>query len=133
MPEPKPERVPIPPVPAQPVPVPVPLTPDAAALLAAVNQPASAPLAAPPAPYLTWCEWAQDNWRKALEGLNAVSSGGVSGYKIGTRAVQYRGASEQAKIVEYWKQMVDMYCPVGASGAPMPGQDTAFRVIQRDV
>lgn len=76
------------------------------------------------------CPWAQDGLRKALDGLNAASSG-VSGYKIGTRAVTYHGAGQQAKVVDYWQRMVQMYC--ASEMAAMPGQDTAFRVIPRDV
>jgi hypothetical protein len=76
------------------------------------------------------CPWAQDGLQKALDGLKGAGSG-VSGYKIGTRAVQYLKTADQAKVVEYWQRMVDTYC--GVSGPPLPGQDTAFRVILRDV
>jgi hypothetical protein len=76
------------------------------------------------------CPWAQDGLQKALDGLKAAGSG-VSGYKIGTRATQYHKTSDQAKVVEYWQRMVDTYC--GGEQAPLPGQDTAFRVIPRDV
>lgn len=78
------------------------------------------------------CPWAQDGLRKALDGLNAVS-GGVSGYKIGTRAVTYHGAGEQTKVVDYWQKMVEYYCGVDALPPAITGRDSAFRVISRDV
>lgn len=77
------------------------------------------------------CAWAKDGLQKALDGLGSASTG-VKGYTIGTRSVQYHGAGEQAKVVEYWQRMVDTYC--GLEGLmPMPGRDSAVRVIPRDV
>ena len=77
------------------------------------------------------CPWAQDGLRRALEGLTGSSSG-VKGYKIGTRAVEYQSVGDQNKVVEYWQRMVDIYC-VGQGEMPMPGKDSAIRVIPRDV
>jgi hypothetical protein len=89
---------------------------------------ATGPPAEPLVPFT--CPWAKDGLQRALDGLQA-SSGGVSGYKIGTRQVTYHGAGEQAKVVEYWQRMVNVYCRTEM--AAMPGQDTAFRVVLRDV
>ena len=86
----------------------------------------------PPAPFATWCDWAQDGLRNALEGMNRATSG-VSGYKIGTRAVTYNGAGTQAKSVDYWWKLVEFYCGADALPPAITGRDTAIRVIPRDV
>jgi hypothetical protein len=78
------------------------------------------------------CPWAQDGLRRAMEGM-AGPSGGVQGYKIGTRAVTYRTAAEQTKAVDYWMKMVEFYCGTDALPPALTGRDTAFRVIPRDV
>ena len=90
------------------------------------------PKGAPPPPFTTWCDWAQDGLRRALEGMNAAT-GGVSGYKIGTRAVQYKGAGEQAKSVDYWMKLVEYYCGADALPPAITGRDSAVRVIPRDL
>lgn len=79
------------------------------------------------------CEWAKDGFKTAMEGLKAIS-GGATGYKIGTRQLFYRKAAEQADIVDYWRRMVEFYCP-GEKCAPasLTGRDTATRIIPRDI
>lgn len=78
------------------------------------------------------CPWAQDGLRRAMEGLQAAS-GGVKGYKIGTRAVDYQTIAEAQKSVDYWNQMVELYCGIAGLPTQVTGRDTAFRVILRDV
>lgn len=86
----------------------------------------------PPKPFASWCEWARDGYNNALDGLRAVSSG-VKGYKIGTRATEYRAVSDQQAVVDEWRKLVEFYC--GDLGLPpaITGRDTAVRVIPRDV
>lgn len=87
----------------------------------------------PEAPLVMFtCPWAQDGLRKALEGLQAAS-GGVKGYKIGTRNVEYATVAEAQKAVDYWNEMVKLYCGVDGLPTAVTGRDTAFRVIPRDV
>jgi hypothetical protein len=90
------------------------------------------PKGAPPAPFQTWCDWAQDGLRKALEGMGGATSG-VAGYKIGTRAVQYKGAGEQGKSVDYWMRLVEYYCGIDALPTALTGRDSAVRVVPRDI
>jgi hypothetical protein len=67
-----------------------------------------------------------------MEGLSAAS-GGVKGYKIGTRSVEYHGMAEAQKSVDYWNEMVKLYCGIDLLPPSATGRDTAFRVIPRDV
>src|SRR5215468_8531181 len=76
------------------------------------------------------CPWAKDGLLKALNGFIG-SSTGVQGYGIGTRWVRYANASQQKDVVDYWNRLVEYYC--GASPFPAIGQDTACRIILRDV
>jgi hypothetical protein len=87
-----------------------------------------------PAPVLEpfTCPWAQDGLRKAMEGLQAAS-GGVKSYKIGTRNLEYQSVAEAQKSVDYWNEMVKLYCGVAGLPTQVTGRDTAFRVIPRDV
>ena len=78
------------------------------------------------------CPWAQDGLRKAMEGLGPASSGG-SGYGIGSRNLQYRSVEEQTKVIDYWNSMVEYYCGIGALPDSLLGNDTACRIILRDV
>lgn len=90
------------------------------------------PVIAPPPPFKTWCEWANDGYRNALDGLRAVSSG-VSGYKVGSRHTNYRSVSDQQAIVDEWRKQVEFYCGVPPLPAGITGRDTAFRVVSRDL
>jgi|SRR5580765_1734273 hypothetical protein len=78
------------------------------------------------------CPWAQDGLRKAMEGLQAASAG-VKAYKIGTRNVEYHTVAEAQKAVDYWNEMVKLYCGVEMLPNAVTGRDTAFRVVLRDV
>jgi hypothetical protein len=78
------------------------------------------------------CPWAQDGLRKALEGLGPTSAG-VQSYGIGSRQLTYRSVSEQTEVIAYWNSMVEYYCGVVALPASLLGQDTACRIIPRDV
>lgn len=78
------------------------------------------------------CPWAQDGLRKAMEGLGPASSG-VSGYGIGSRNLTYRSVDEQTKVIEYWNSMVEYYCGVASLPQSILGNDTACRIIPRDV
>lgn len=78
------------------------------------------------------CPWAQDGLRRAMEGLQSAS-GGVKGYKIGSRAVEYQTIADAQKSVDYWNEMVKLYCGVDGLPSSVTGRDTAFRVIPRDV
>jgi hypothetical protein len=86
----------------------------------------------PPAPFTSWCEYAQDGYRNALEGLKAVSSG-VKGYKIGTRSTEYQTAGEQGKIVDQWRQAVEYYCDIAPLPLGLSGRECAMRAIPRDI
>jgi hypothetical protein len=90
------------------------------------------PAGDPPAPYATWCDWAWDNYRKALEGFTSSSSG-TEGYGIGSRWVRYRSASDQAVAVDQWRKMVEDCCGITPPGGSMTGQECAVRAIPRDV
>jgi hypothetical protein len=78
------------------------------------------------------CPWAQDGLRKAMEGLQATSAG-VKAYKVGTRNVEYHTVAEAQKAVDYWNEMVKLYCGVEMLPNALTGRDTAFRVVLRDV
>jgi hypothetical protein len=86
----------------------------------------------PPTPYTSWCAWAQDNLRKAMEGMTGATAG-VTGYGIGTRWVRFTDAGKQAAAVDYWMKLVEFYCGVDALPSSLTGRDTAFRVIPRDI
>jgi len=58
---------------------------------------------------------------------------GVKGYGIGTRWVRYRDAAEQTDVINYWMKLVEYYCGIPAPPSAITGQDTAFRVVPRDV
>jgi hypothetical protein len=78
------------------------------------------------------CPWAQDGLRKAMDGMNAASSG-VEGYGVGSRHLRYRTVAEHGVVVDYWMKMVEYYCGIEALPTALTGRDTAFRVIPRDV
>lgn len=78
------------------------------------------------------CPWAQDGLRRAMEGMNAASSGVLS-YGVGSRHLRYKDAGQQGKAVDYWMKMVEFYCGTDALPPALTGRDTAFRVIERDV
>ena len=78
------------------------------------------------------CPWAQDGLRRAMEGLQGASAG-VKGYKIGTRAVEYQTVADAQKSVDYWNEMVKLYCGVDGLPTSVTGRDTARRVVLRDV
>jgi hypothetical protein len=78
------------------------------------------------------CPWAQDGLRKAMEGVQATSAG-VKAYKIGTRNVEYNTIAEAQKAVDYWNEMVKLYCGIDTLPTALTGRDTAFRVVLRDV
>ena len=77
------------------------------------------------------CPWAQDNLRKAMEGMGADSSGYHS-YGVGSRHLHYKDVAQQVTAVNYWMRMVEYYCGVDALPPALTGRDTAFRVIPRD-
>lgn len=86
-----------------------------------------------PAGFDSWCDWAWDGYRKALEGMIGSSSG-VSGYGIGTRWVRYKDAAEQTSVIGWWNKMVEQMCGIAPPLPPwLTGTDTAFRAIPRDV
>jgi hypothetical protein len=78
------------------------------------------------------CPWAQDGLRKAMEGLQGASMG-VKSYKVGTRQTEYQTVGDAQKSVDYWNEMVKLYCGVDGLPTAVTGRDTAFRVILRDV
>jgi hypothetical protein len=104
----------------------LPIPPTPAVVVVAAEVPADGPLV----PFT--CPWAQDGLRKAMEGLQGASSG-VKGYKIGTRNVEYQTIADAQKAVDYWNEMVKLYCGVDGLPTSVTGRDTAFRVIPRDV
>jgi hypothetical protein len=67
-----------------------------------------------------------------MEGLQAASSG-VKSYKVGTRQLEYHSIAEAQKAVDYWNEMVKLYCGMEMLPSALTGRDTAFRVIPRDV
>jgi len=79
------------------------------------------------------CPWAKDGLAKAMEGLGAISASGVIKYHIGTRGLQRLTLEEQSKAVDYWNQMVALYCGEQVLPDALTGRDTAFRVVPRDV
>jgi hypothetical protein len=86
----------------------------------------------PPAPFVTWCDWARDGLAKALEAMKKTGEG-VTEYHVGTRGLHRGGPADQLKNVDYWNQMVVFYC--GDTGLPssLTGRDTAMRIIPRDL
>jgi len=68
-----------------------------------------------------------------MEGLGAISASGVIKYHIGTRGLQRLTLEEQSKAVDYWNQMVALYCGEQVLPDALTGRDTAFRVVPRDV
>ncbi len=78
------------------------------------------------------CEWALWNYRNALDGLRAVSSG-VRKYKIGTRETEYYTVAEQGKVVDYWRKQVELWCGVDAIPSAISGRDSACRIVPRDL
>jgi hypothetical protein len=78
------------------------------------------------------CPWAQDGLRKAMEGLSPASSG-VSNYHIGSRGLAYRSVKEQTDVIAYWNLMVEYYCGIAALPQSITCNDTACRIIPRDV
>jgi hypothetical protein len=70
---------------------------------------------------------------KALAALGAISGSGVVKYHIGTRGLQRLTLEEQSKAVDYWNQMVKLYCGEEILPDALTGRDTAFRVVPRDV
>lgn len=86
----------------------------------------------PPEPFESWCDWARDGLRKALEGTKQAG-GGVVEYHIGSRGLRREGLKSQVDNVAYWNQLVKYYC--GEAGLPgsVTGADTACRIIPRDV
>jgi hypothetical protein len=79
------------------------------------------------------CPWAKAGLAKAMEALGAISSSGVEEYHIGTRGLKRLTLAEQGKTVDYWNQMVKLYCGEEILPDAMVGRDTAFRVIPRDL
>src|SRR5215471_6968717 len=82
----------------------------------------------PPSPYASWCDWAMDGLKNALQGINSAS-GGVLGYGIGSRHVRFSTAAEQQKAIDWWNQMVIEFCGIAALPQSVTGRDTAMRVI----
>jgi hypothetical protein len=78
------------------------------------------------------CAWAQEGLRRAEEGMGSTS-GGVKGYHIGTRGLEYAKAGDQLEIVAWWQKQVEYYCGIPAPPAELMGRDSAVRVIPRDV
>jgi hypothetical protein len=86
----------------------------------------------PPAPFATWCDWAQNGLQKALDGISATSTG-VESYAIGKRKVGFRKAADQQAVVDQWMKLVELYCGVDALPTVVTGRETAMRVVPRDV
>ena len=78
------------------------------------------------------CPWAQDNLRKAMEGMGGASAG-IYSYGVGSRHLHYKPVAEQVTAINYWMKMVEYYCGVEALPPALTGRDTSFRVIPRDV
>jgi hypothetical protein len=78
------------------------------------------------------CDWAKDGLAKALDGMVGTTSG-VRGYGIGSRHVQFRDAAQQAMVIDYWNQLVKLFCGVDGLPTSVTGRDTACRIIMRDV
>jgi hypothetical protein len=62
-----------------------------------------------------------------------MSSTGVSEYHIGTRGLKYIDADKQIGMVGWWNKMVELFCGVQGLPPSVTGDDTAFRVIMRDL
>jgi len=62
-----------------------------------------------------------------------ASSRGATGYGIGSRWVRFATAAEQSKAVDYWNQMVKLYCGEAELPTALTGRDAARRVIPRDI
>jgi len=86
----------------------------------------------PPAPFATWCAWAQDGLRKALDGMKNAG-GGVTEYHVGSRGLRREGSKSQIDNVGYWNEMVKQFCGVEMLPSSLTGRDTACRIIPRDV
>jgi hypothetical protein len=86
----------------------------------------------PPAGFATWCDWARKGLADALEGMRKAG-GGVTEYHIGTRGLHRSGPADQIKNVDYWNEMVKLYCGVEGLPSSLTGRDTACRIIPRDV
>ena len=86
----------------------------------------------PPEPYASWCEWAQDGLRNALNGMKTTSSG-VLGYGIGSRHARFGSPAEQQKHIDWWNQMVLEFCGYVALPQSVTGRDTAVRIVPRDL
>lgn len=86
----------------------------------------------PPPPFASWCDWARDGLRKAMEGMKQAS-GGVLEYHIGSRGLKREPSKTQVDNIGYWSEMVQFYC--GTPGLPsnLTGNDTACRIVLRDV
>jgi hypothetical protein len=86
----------------------------------------------PPSPFATWCDWAKDGLRKALEAMKQAT-GGVTEYHIGSRGLHRSGPADQIKNIDYWNEMVRLYCGVEGLPSSLTGRDSAVRIIPRDV
>jgi hypothetical protein len=86
----------------------------------------------PPAPFVSWCEWAKSGLADALEGMKKAS-GGVNEYHIGSRGLHRSGPADQIKNVDYWNEMVLLCCGESVLPTSLTGRDAACRVIPRDV
>ena len=78
------------------------------------------------------CPWAEDGLRRALEGMGRASTG-VSQYHIGSRGLKYHDADKQIGTVGWWDKMRQIFCGTPGLPSAITGDDTAFRVIPRDV
>jgi len=90
------------------------------------------PGSTPPPPFQTWCDWARDGLAKALEAMKGAT-GGVLEYHIGSRGLKRSGPAEQIKNIDYWNEMVRLFCGVDGLPTTLTGRDTACRIIPRDV
>jgi hypothetical protein len=86
----------------------------------------------PPDPFTSWCEWATDGWRRAMDGLKAASSG-VTEYHVGSRGLHRVSVADQQAIVDQWAKQMEYWCGYAPLPTAMTGRDTACRVIPRDV
>lgn len=86
----------------------------------------------PPEGFASWCDWARKGLADALEGMRKAG-GGVTEYHIGTRGLHRSGPADQIKNVDYWNEMVKLYCGVEGLPTSLTGRDTACRIIPRDV
>jgi hypothetical protein len=87
----------------------------------------------PPAPFVTWCDWAKAGLADALQGMKQAG-GGVTEYHVGSRGLHRSGPVDQIKNVDYWNEMVALCCGIAP---PLPGsltgRDSACRIVPRDV